>query len=845
MFGLRPGDFARGRALVVYHFLVICASMTGRVARDAIFLEHFPASQLPLADIAAAVLAGVVVAAVIRAGRRVDARRVPQATLIIFIASLVALWWGLHTRLAAPMASVLYVWGGIIAPLMVTQVWTIAGQVWTSREAKRLFGLLGSGGIAGGIIGGVLARTIAQHIGAEAMLLAMAVVLLPCPFLVEAAWRLAPNATTPGTTSDSAAPRSLADSARLVIGSPHLRGIALLLVMAALTTTLVGWQMKAVASAALGSKNELAAYLGTFTAIAGAISLVFQLAITAPFLRRFGVGIALLILPLSLMLGATAVLLTSALWAVTAMRGCDAVLRYSLDSSSVQLLYLPVPAHQKSQAKSFIDAVLCKFGDGGAGVIIFVAAGIWHITPQHMSVVTLLLSAGWIAAAVSVRRAYVAALRSNIQHATLKPDPEAVPMLDQVTAEVFEEKLASTNQSDVLYALDLLEIGQQLQSDGAVRGLLQHPSPHVRRKALALLTKTGDASVAETARGLLSDASPEVRTEALRYLMQHGNEDPLERIEDLTEFAGESVRSAAIVMLARTGDDDTLDAARIILDHMVRAAGPSGKADRLEAAQIMSIIPPAFGEQLSLLLHDIDDDVRREAICTAGQLRLAAFMPALIDLLADDRFTADATQALARFGDGAVESLCARFDDLSASPVLRLAVPSVLVKIGTAHAAIALADHLLQPDLALRSRVISALNKLHHSRRVLDADRSHIETAMTAELMGHYRSYQQLGAQGGVTDDALQEAMTAEVERIFRLLKLLYPAVDLEAAFYGVQSRDAATHANALEFLDNTLPPKIRTLLVPLVDVEVTAAERGALADRFLGFSETSARRPS
>jgi AAA family ATP:ADP antiporter len=86
----------------------------------------------------------------------------------------------------------------------------------------------------------------------------------------------------------------------------------------------------------------------------------------------------------------------------------------------------------------------------------------------------------------------------------------------------------------------------------------------------------------------------------------------------------------------------------------------------------------------------------------------------------------------------------------------------------------------------------------------------------------------------------LKQAMTAELERIFRLMKLMFPSLDLQNAYRGIQSTDAVTHANALEFLDNTLSPKLRTRLVPLIDGEVSLEERIKLADRFLGFSVQS-----
>ena len=73
--------------------------------------------------------------------------------------------------------------------------------------------------------------------------------------------------------------------------------------------------------------------------------------------------------------------------------------------------------------------------------------------------------------------------------------------------------------------------------------------------------------------------------------------------------------------------------------------------------------------------------------------------------------------------------------------------------------------------------------------------------------MGHYRSYQILGSLGNHLDDLLRQSMALEVERIFRLMKLLFPIIDLQNAYKGIQSSDHATHADALEFLENTLSP--------------------------------------
>jgi AAA family ATP:ADP antiporter len=209
----------------------------------------------------------------------------------------------------------------------------------------------------------------------------------------------------------------------------------------------------------------------------------------------------------------------------------------------------------------------------------------------------------------------------------------------------------------------------------------------------------------------------------------------------------------------------------------------------------------------------------------------------IITDLGDSQLADDAARTLKQLGEEAVPAL---HDHLSSGDELlevRMRIPGILLDIGTVAAAEALAGNLIQAEPGLRIKVISALNKLCEDRGNLELDKKLIESAMIAEMMGHYRSYQILAAENGGMDDKLKQSMNEELERIFRLMKLLFPSLDLQTAYHGIQSSDPVTHANALEFLDNTLNPQLRSRLVPLIDSEVSFQERVRLADRFLGLS--------
>ena len=120
-----------------------------------------------------------------RASRGGNLRNLQVGTLLVFSAMLPMFWWGLHVEKLKSVSATYYVWVGICGILSISQVWMLANAVWTTRESKRLFGLLGSGGILGGIVAGFLTQSIVHQFGTDAILFFMAGLLV----LVRAAGR--------------------------------------------------------------------------------------------------------------------------------------------------------------------------------------------------------------------------------------------------------------------------------------------------------------------------------------------------------------------------------------------------------------------------------------------------------------------------------------------------------------------------------------------------------------------------------------------------------------------------------------------------------------------------------
>jgi len=847
LLNLRRGDLGRGALLFAYLFLVICVYVVGQVVRDALFLGRFPAAQLPYADIAILVAVGFVVAAYIRVGRTVSLRNLLAGTLLLFAAIGMLFWLTVERHPSFGLYVALYVWVGVFGVLGPAQVWTFAGEVLSPREAKRLYGVLAAGATLGAVAGGFLSSAAARLHGTEALLLAMVAAMVGCAVLVVLIGRQARAAglgTGEGFTvvGRDPGPRTLGESLELVRSVPYLRAIAGVIGISSLVTAVAGWQFKALAKEALQQQDALASFFGTFNAWVGVLSFAVQVLATSHVLKRFGLGPVLFILPVTLLWGSFAVLAWGTLWAAIALKSSEKVIRYSIDRPAVELLYLPLPAGTKVQVKSFIDTVIWRLGDGLAGLTVLFFVTFAGLGPRQVSWVNLVFLGAWLGVAGLARRRYVATLRESIQQHRLDAERASAPVLDRSATEILASKLDAVDPREILYALSLFGLGQKQAAHPAVRGLLEHPSAEVRQRAIAILSAAGDRTVLPVVERLLRDPSLDVRTEALLYLTHHSDVDPVARLHEIGDFPDFSVQSAVLAVLARSGEPDKLETAHLILEGMLAEAGPSGQRTRLEAARLLASLPDLFPESLERLVRDPNPEVAAEAIRSAGKRRSQEAAPALVDRLGDPRVAPAAAEALASLGAAVAPALCARLADQRAPVPVRREIPDVLLRVDDPRAAaITLTEHLLESDTTFRLRVIAALNKLRRDHPKVRLDEDLIETALAAEIVGHYRSYQvaaSLGPQVEADDGVgrgLREAMSQEVERIFRLLGLLFPSHDLKSAHVGLQSRDRVVHDHALDFLDTVLKPGMRSLLVPLLDSEVSNAERVRLANRLVG----------
>ena len=620
-FDLRPGDLHRGMFLALYYFFIINAYTNGQVVRDALFLGRFEAVRLPYVDFIVAALVGGVLAIYFRIGRKMPLSHLLAATLCFFASNVALFWWIEKFRQSAWLYPVVYVWVGIFGVLATSQVWTLTNYVLTTREAKRLVGFIGTGGIVGGIFGGFLSNIVSRSLGAEGLFLVMGGSIAIATGLVFAIAAKNESMRALGASPAIKSQRSatLRENFRLIAASRHLTAIAALICVCSITTYIAGWQFRAIVKDTLTDKDAMAAFLGTFYGTTGVLAMLIQILLTPRLLRYFGIGVALFILPLALVAGTTAILVSGAMWAATFLRGTDKVVRYSVDTAALQLLFLPVPGETKVQAKSFLDTVVLRGGDGvGAVSVLLVTAG-FGLGARQLGWIVLALLLIWIVLARQAGQQYISTLRDSLHQHRLDVERLRDSPVDRSATRMLVTGLRSDDPAKIVYMLDLLEGQRWKDAYSSIRELLWHAAPEVRAKAASILRRLGDTSVTPRIEELIQDSHLSVRTEALLFLVQLTGIDPLSRIKHLGDFPDFSIQAGTLAFLAQSGDPANLDAARLILEGMIAARGQDGRSARLEAARLIQILPGSFATSLCPLLADDDIQVLREAVQDSRQ----------------------------------------------------------------------------------------------------------------------------------------------------------------------------------------------------------------------------------
>jgi AAA family ATP:ADP antiporter len=420
---VKAGEGLTSLILMANVLLLLVAYYVLKTVREPLILASGGAQLKAYATAAQAVLLIGFVPAYSALTARMKRMQLITATMI-FYAGIFVLFWVL-AKIGVPyLGFAFFLVLGIFSLSAIAQFWSLANDLYTKEQGKRLFAILGIGASLGAVVGSFVASKLVEPLGPFPMMIVAAVILGVCLALswtanTREADRSRTKADAAGTSHDDK-PIGGKNGFALILQDRYLLLLALVILLLNLVNTTGELIMsERVTQEAAASVPDFASlpkdaqkeiigkfagkWYGEFFTWVNAIGAVAQLFLVSRVFKYLGIRAALFSLPLIGLFtyGTFAFIGTFAL--VRAGKIAENATDYSLYNTTKQALWLPTTREQKYNAKMAIDTFIVRVGDLVSG--LFVGWGLKNgMAVEKIAMVNLGIIVVWLVVVVIIGR---------------------------------------------------------------------------------------------------------------------------------------------------------------------------------------------------------------------------------------------------------------------------------------------------------------------------------------------------------------------------------------------------------------------------------------------------------
>jgi AAA family ATP:ADP antiporter len=350
-----------------FHFCVLASYYLVRPLRDALGLEG-GADKLQWLFTATFVVMLVMVPLFGALVSRLPAMRFVPLIYRLIALSMLVFGVLIAQRIAAvTVGRVFFVWISIYNLFIVSIFWSVLVDRFSSEQGRRLFGFIAAGGTLGTFIGPLLAATMATNLGPMALTVAAAV-LLECAVRCYRAL-LSRTASQSGSRwlDERRMGGSMLAGITLILRSRYLMGLVLFMLLHTSAATLLYFEQGRIVAGSYADVASRTQFFAIVDLIVSALTLLFQLLLTAPLIRLIGIGGALVALPLATIVAFSAMALAPVPATVALAQGLRRAVEFAIVRPAREVLWTVVSREEKYKAKNVIETLVYRGGDAASG----------------------------------------------------------------------------------------------------------------------------------------------------------------------------------------------------------------------------------------------------------------------------------------------------------------------------------------------------------------------------------------------------------------------------------------------------------------------------------------------
>jgi AAA family ATP:ADP antiporter len=458
-------------------FLLLTSYYLIRPVREALILSSGGAEAKSYLAAGMAVLLFFLVGGYAKLVSRYERTRLITVVTGIFIGCLIA-FWALGRAGVPYLGYAFFLWIGIFSVMVVAQFWSYANDVYTNDSGKRLFPLVAFGGSMGAFVGSWIADRMLDYFSVMEMMLWAAALLICCLALTNVisrkVWgKQAMESRQRELTARVQARRRSPERSEekeslgfdLLFRHRYVGFIALLVLLLnlvntngeyilgslvvnhSITRTEEAVELALATSAPLAFRSQelgdpsdprnqeqyrssvIASFYAGFLTWMNLLGMALQLFVVGRLVKYGGVRAGLLWLPVIALGTYALVFFLPLLRYVRIGKTFENASDYSINKTTLQMLFLPTSHDIKYKAKQVVDSFFQRIGDVFSAAVVFLGTVIFTFGPRGFAALNLGMILVWLVVVVMIVREHAQIEKGNRPEISGAPERVREPVV--------------------------------------------------------------------------------------------------------------------------------------------------------------------------------------------------------------------------------------------------------------------------------------------------------------------------------------------------------------------------------------------------------------------------------
>lgn len=826
---VRPGEWRLLGRLAASFFLLFTCLIYGRSIRTALFLKTFGIDYLPEMYLVTYVVLAAASTLYSATVEEFDKKRMLAVTSVLF-----SVLYFISRPLITFPAYVVFIFVAveISSILSIIQFWTLADDMYTVREKKRLFPPIMLLGLGFAAAAGIAMKLVVDLMGAENIFILLGVLMF-VNYRVIGRVEISGNAKR-GSADD---PQDVARdsptllsrySKQLMEGFSFIAKNNYMLAFTAMTAAIylvngvIEYEFANAAASSFTSLDELTRYFGLVQGAATFLAFLAQMFFTSRVIEALGIPVAVSIYPAAILVALSAMTAKFTLATGTAAKATNDFFLYSIHDTVSSVLLNPIPERLRGKARIFIQGIVRPAAAIVSSLFLIFATRAFSTSTICLFAIGLALL--WFIASRVLGRCYLNVLVENLRSEGVDLRKYSVRTLKKLQSKGALQSLVRMLRADDEktrgFAAHLLFNIGSTDAVAAVAELTADPSPMLRRLALKSIRRLGPDAYTEAVKGLTQDPDRETRVEAIETYARTCPE-AAEFIWSMLEVEEDPQVKSALVRVAAGllwGDPSGRALIKGLLDKFFKSQSAS---DKVSAATVIAELElKEHAEFLVVLLRDPEPDVVLAAMEALGKLKPDEAVLDLLSLLEDIKYSSAAYETLVKYRGRLIPYLSDRVAAGRQSLGNLAPLISLMGELGGEKLKPSLLELTEDRDESTRLAAFKALYRMQEgigvrvfsSEEIFRLCKKETRVALETFYLLRRIERERAGAPGGFRAYRvlLKERFSVQKETLLAIMELTGEKEAVSILKESLKSSARKTRDCALEALETLLPAEVR-----------------------------------